>query len=476
MPDSASDPAAGGARGSYRRIWALAWPTLVYSVLELSLGVADFLMVRGLGAEATAAVGLNRQITFLLESAALAVATGVITLVSQGTGAGDRKQVDDAVRQSFRLVVLLGAPATLAGYLASRPLLVALQASAETLAHGVPYLHVYFLGTLFLWTNVVAAAVLRGTGDTLTPLKLAAVVSVLNVGLNYVFVFGAGAVPAQGVAGAAIGTVAARGLGAAAYLALLVRGTPHARLRPRPPGRPSSTASTAPHARPRPRRGQGAERELMRRILRIGTPPALAAVARNGARVVYLALLGAAPRGAALHAAAGVGLQVRLVSVLPALAFQVAAATLVGQAVGARRYGLAQSLGRRTVLLLGLIMAGVVAATFLFAGPLAALFIADPDVAALGATVLRWFAVAQFFSSLSIGTQGALTGAGDTKPIFRYTIVTQWGVLLSLTLILAVWSGWTPEGALLAWVAAPALQLVLMQRLFRGGRWRTVRV
>ena len=496
MADSASDPAAGGSRGSYRRIWALAWPTLVYSVLELSLGVADFLMVRGLGAEATAAIGLNRQITFLLESAALAVAAGVITLVSQGVGAGDRKQVDGAVRQSFRLVVLLGAPTTLVGYLASRPLLVALQASDGTLAHGVPYLHVYFLGTLFLWTNVVAAAVLRGTGDTLTPLKIAAVVSVLNVGLNYVFVFGAGAVPAQGVAGAAIGTVAARGLGAAAWLALLVRGTPHARLRLRRPRgemrngrqapharprlrRPDPAGETrggAPHARPRLRPGQDADRELMRRILRIGTPPALAAVARNGARVVYLALLGTAPRGAALHAAVGVGLQVRLASVLPALAFQVAAATLVGQAVGARRYDLAQSLGQRTVLLLGLIMAGVVAATFLFAGPLAALFLADPEVAALGAAVLRWFAVAQFFSSLSIGTQGALTGAGDTKPIFRYTIVTQWGVLLALTLILAVGAGWVPEGALLAWVAAPALQLVLMQRLFRGGRWRTMRV
>lgn len=476
MPDSASDPAAGGSRGSYRRIWALAWPTLVYSVLELSLGVADFLMVRGLGAEATAAIGLNRQITFLLESAALAVAAGVITLVSQGVGAGDRKQVDGAVRQSFRLVVLLGAPTTLVGYLASRPLLVALQASDGTLAHGVPYLHVYFLGTLFLWTNVVAAAVLRGTGDTLTPLKIAAVVSVLNVGLNYVFVFGAGAVPAQGVAGAAIGTVAARGLGAAAWLALLVRGTPHARLRLRRPDPVGETRGGAPHARLRLRPGHAADRELMRRILRIGTPPALAAVARNGARVVYLALLGTAPRGAALHAAVGVGLQVRLASVLPALAFQVAAATLVGQAVGARRYDLAQSLGQRTVLLLGLIMAGVVAATFLFAGPLAALFLADPDVAALGATVLRWFAVAQFFSSLSIGTQGALTGAGDTKLIFRYTIVTQWGVLLALTLILAVGAGWVPEGALLAWVAAPSLQLVLMQRLFRGGRWRTMRV
>ena len=442
--------------GSYRRIWALAWPTLVYSVLELSLGTADFLMVRGLGSEATAAIGLNRQVTFLLESAALAVATGVITLVSQGVGAGNREQVDGAVRQSFRLVALLGVPTTLVGYLASRPLLVALQASPETLTHGVPYLHIYFLGTLFLWANVVAAAVFRGTGDTLTPLKLAAVVSVLNIGLNYVFVFGVGGVPAYGVAGAAIGTVAARGLGAAVYIGLLVRGTPHARLQLRPWG--------------------GVDWGLMRRILRIGTSPALAAIARNGARVVYLALLGAVPLGASLHAAVGVGLQVRLVSVLPALAFQVAAATLVGQAVGARRYDLAQSIGQRTVLLLGLIMAGVVAATLLLAEPIAALFIVDPEVAALGATVLRWFAVAQFFSSLSIGTQGALTGAGDTRPIFRYTIVTQWGVLLALTLVLLVGIGWTPEGALLAWAAAPMLQLALMQRLFRSGRWRTLRV
>ncbi len=449
MPESADG-------GSYRRIWALAWPTLVYSVLELSLGVADFLMVRGLGSEATAAIGLNRQIAFLLESAALAVATGVITLVSQGVGAENREQVDGAVRQSFRLVLLLGVPTTLVGYAASRPLLVALQASPETLAHGVPYLHIYFLGTLFLWTSLVAAAVFRGTGDTLTPLKLAAGVSVLNIGLNYVFVFGAGAIPAYGVAGAAIGTVAARAIGSAVYVVLLVRGTPHARLRPRP--------------------WMDVDWELMRRILRIGWSPALAAIARNGARVVYLALLGIVPLGASLHAAAGVGLQVRLVSVLPALAFQVAAATLVGQAVGARRYDLAQAIGQRTVLLLALIMAGVVAVTFLLAEPLAALFIVDPEVAALGATVLRWFAVAQFFSSLSIGTQGALTGVGDTRPIFRYTIVTQWVVLLAMTLALSVGLGWVPEGALLAWVAAPVLQLALMQRLFRSGRWRTLRV
>ena len=76
-----------------RRILALAWPTVLYSLLELSLGVADLVMVRGLGFEATAAMGLTRQIAFLVEASALAIATGVIALVSQGVGAGDRSQV-----------------------------------------------------------------------------------------------------------------------------------------------------------------------------------------------------------------------------------------------------------------------------------------------------------------------------------------------------------------------------------------------
>ncbi len=454
MSPDRTDRASDGAAESdlVRRIWAMAWPTLLYSVLELSLGVADLLMVRGLGHEATAAMGLTRQIAFLLEASALAVATGVIALVSQGVGAGDRRQVDGVIHQATRLVLLLTPPITLCGYLASRPLLVAMQADEAALAHGVPYLHIYFLGTVFLWGTVIPAAIFRGGGDAMTPLKLATVVGVLNVPLNYVFIFGAGPWAPMGVAGAAVGTVVARAIGCSLYLALLARGTRHGRIRFRPL--------------------LGLDWPLIRRMLRIGMPPALAGVARNGARVVYLGLLGARALGASMHAAAGVGLQVRLVSVLPALAFQIATATLVGQAVGAGNLDQAEALGRRSVQLLSLIMAGVVALTFVFARPLAALFIADAAVVPLAATVLRWFAVGQFFSSVSICVQGALTGAGDTKPILTYTLVTQWGLLLSMTFIALVGFGWEPEGPLAAWVAAPFVQLVLMGRLFLSGRWK----
>ena len=133
-------------------------------MLELSLGVADLLMVRGLGHEATAAIGLTRQIAFLLEASALAVATGVIALVSQGTGAGDRRQVEGVMHQGTRLVLLLSPPITLVGYLLSRPLLVAMQADEAALTHAVPYLHIYFLGTVFLWGTVHPRRDLPGNG------------------------------------------------------------------------------------------------------------------------------------------------------------------------------------------------------------------------------------------------------------------------------------------------------------------------
>ena len=438
------------------RIWRLTWPTVLHSLLEVMLGLVDLLMVRPFGAEATAAIGLARQITFLVAAAAIAVSVGVVTLVSQGVGAGDRQQVEGAVRQSLRLVLILGLPITVAGLLLARPLMVLMQASAATLAGGVPYLQVFFLGIVFLWANFLLGAVFRGAGDAMTPLKIALGVNLLNVGLNYIFIFGLGPVPAFEVPGAAIGTVGARAIGAAILLALLLRGTQHVRLRLRP--------------------WWELDFALMGRILRIGAPIALAGVLRNSSRLVFLAIVGASALRVSVHAAVGVGLQVRLISVLPALAFQTATATLVGQAIGRRAYDEAEALGNRSVLLLLGLMVAVVGVILALAEPLAAVFLSDPTAAELGAKVLRWFAVAQLFSALAIGTQGALNGAGDTLPAARYMLVSQWLVMLPLSWLLLVPLGWDPDGPLAAWTLAPLISLVLTQRRFRRGKWKSLRV
>ncbi|MFQ5927159.1 MAG: MATE family efflux transporter [Terriglobia bacterium] len=479
-------------RELFRRIWSLSWPTVLYYLLEMTVGLVDLLMVRSLGQAATAAIGVNRQVTFLVEAAAIAISTGVITLVSQGVGARRQSQVDDVVRQSIGLILLLGIPTTLAGYLLSRPLLVWLHASAETLAHGEPYLRVYFAGIVFLWGNFVGTAIFRGSGDATTPLKLALCVNLLNVVLNYMFIFGAGPLPAFGVQGAAMGTVAARACGALAYLGSLLRGTRHVRLRLGAAGMPETPSPLPlsptgergwPEGGPSTTEGEkgegvtwwGLDWKLIRRMLRIGVPMALAGVLRNSSRLVFLGMVGATAMGVSFHAAVGVGLQVRLVGILPALAFQVATATLVGQAIGRGEYQEAEALGRRSVQLLALLMLIVVSAIIALAGPLGALFIDSPETAKLGARVLRWFAVAQLFSALSIATQGALMGAGDTAPAMRYTLLTQWGVMLPLTYVLLKAVGWVPDGPLAAWTLAPAISLVLMQWRLRSGRWKLLR-
>jgi putative MATE family efflux protein len=421
----------------------------------MTVGFVDFLMVRPFGPEATAAMGLSRQVTFLVEGAAIAIGTGVITLVSQGVGAKAAEQLNSVVRQSVYLVVILGLPTAVIGYWLSHPLLLGMNADAGTLAYGTPYLRIYFSGIVFLWGNVVGAAIFRGQGDVKTPLKLALGINVLNIVANYVFIFGAGPVPAFEVQGAAMGTVLARACAAMCYLALLIGGTGLARLR--------LSASWR------------IDWQTAARILRIGVPMALASMLRNGSRLVFMTIVGVTTLGVSFHAAVGIGLQVRLLSVLPAVAFQIATATLVGQAIGRGDYQEAEALCRRSVQLLALITIAVVLLIIVFANPLAGLLVDSSEAAELAVTVLRWFAVAQLFSALSIGTQGALMGAGDTAPTLRYTLVSQWLVMLPLAYSL-LYVGWVPGGPLLAWTVAPALSLLLTQLRWRGGQWKAVRV
>ncbi len=447
-------------RALFRRIGGLSWPIVVSNLLELTVGVVDFLMVRPFGPSATAALGMSRQVTFLVEGAAVAISAGVIPLVSQAVGAQRGERVREILSHSIRMVLLLAVPTTLAGMLLARPILMSMGAGEETLAHGVPYLRIYFAGVVFLWVTLIGAAIFRGAGDVWTPLKLALGVSVLNVVFNYACIFGLGPLPAFDVPGAAIATSVARGFGALACVAILFRGT---RYLPKH----LVDGGTAPDTR--------WNWSQMGRILRIGTPMALAGWLRNGSRLVFIAIVSVGAARVSMQAAVGVGMQLRLISILPALAFQVATATLVGQAIGRGDFQEAEAIWRRSAVLLGAIVAVVSAVIMILATPLTELFIASSDTAELGAKVLGWFAAAQFFSALSIGLQGALMGAGDTTPALRYTVWGQWVVMIPLAYVLMTLVGWDPDGALAAWTMAPAITLVLTWRRLQSGTWKTSR-
>ena len=439
-----------------QRIWALALPVVTYNLLEMTLGLADLVMVRSLGSDATAAVGLVRQLTFLVETVFVGISAGVITMVSQGIGKKDPAQVDGTVREALVLVTGFGLVVSLAGFLFCRPLFGMLLAAPDTAAYGVSYLRIYFLGVLFLGFNAVSAAIFVGGMEPRIPLKIAACMTLVNIPLNYVFIHGAGPVPGFEVQGAAMGTVLARATGSVVFLLLLLRGSTHVRLR---------LVSFAKMSFAQ-----------LRSILTVGMPIVFAGLLRNTARIAFLAVIGFSAYKASLHAAVGVGMQVRLIAVLPALAFQVATASLVGEAIGKRDLVEAEALAKNSLRLMGALMGVVTGLMIVFSAALASLFISDPEVAAMGSTVIRWFAVGQFFSALAISVQGSLSGAGDTSPIIRYMVISQWAFLVPAAYVSLRFESLDPVGPLAAWAVSSAIAFLLLYFRLRSGYWKSIRL
>ena len=437
----------------YRKIAVLAFPTIAYNMIEMGLGLTDLFIVRSFGSAATAALGLNRQVTFLFEAIILAVAMGVVMLKSQNLAKNDAGYVEKVVAQSLLIVTFLATCLGMLGYLFSPALLAFFQASPETADFAIGYLRIYCISLAFLGLNAVSAAIFRAAQNTWLPLKIAIGMALLNIPLNYFFIHGYGNIDGLGVKGAAVGTLIVRAGGSVVFLSALAFGHHRTRLALNKLFK--------------------IDLEIIRRILQVGMPLAVAGLHRNGARIVFLSIAGLSLLGETIHAAIGLGLQIRLFAVLPALAFQVALATLVGDAIGRGKVDEAEKIGRSGMFFLGGIMVGFCGVVFLWAGPISHFFIVDAKGAELGTTVLRWFAVGQFFSALAIGVQGILSGAGDTKPIARIMFMSQWLVLVPLSYVLLVSFNMDPGGLLIAWVIAPVLTFVMLYRRFVNGYWKS---
>ena len=439
------------------RVWQLAWPTVIYSLLQTLVGLVDIYMVGRLGKDAIAAVGFSQQILMLIMIGALAVNTGTITLVAQFIGAGKRDHAGRVAGQALLSMFALGVAVAIPGVLLGRGLLVLLGARGSVLDQGSPYLRLMLGGSSLMMLNFAVAFIFRGAGNAVTPLKIALGVNAINVVGNWLFIFGIGPFPMLGVTGAAVGTLVARAVGATVGIALLTTGWYRVRLRFDG--------------------GAGlVDFPLVRRILNIGLPAAVQGFFRNGARVLFFRIVAGSVLGTTATAALTVGSRLRMLTIMPSLAFQVAAAALVGQSIGAKDWKQAEGYGWETVRLCTAIMVVVTVPLVVFASQLIHVFTNDAEVIDVGTTMLRFFAVGQLFSAVSIASSGGLVGAGDTRPPLYYTIVSQWLLMLPLAWVLVHKAGLDPEGAWMAFAIAPVLQTALTLQRFRSGKWKHIKV
>jgi putative MATE family efflux protein len=437
-----------------QKVWTISWPTVIYSLMETGVGLVDIYLAGYVGDNAVASIGLCRQIYLILLISTMAITTGTITLVAQYYGAKQYDQASSIAYHSIFLAIVAGIVIGTAGVFMAKPALILIGATGDVLRYGVDYLRFLLGGVVFLLVNFSSNGVFRALGDAKTPFKIALVINLLNVFFSYLFLFGYGWIPAFGIMGIAMGTILSRGIGAAVALYLLAQRSRIVRLKMETRLRQT----------------------FFMQIMRIGLPAGFSGFFRNGARILFFWILATSAESHTALAAATICFQIRMITIMPSLAFQVGVSALVGHSIGRNKIEEAEAYGWTSTKLCSFIMGIVSLVLFMFPELFITLFTKSEAVLELGKICMRFIVLEQFCNCVSIVVSGALSGAGDTKPALYYTILSQWFVMFPLALFLEHYTAYGVTGAWLAWGIAPILQAVLTLNRFHQGKWKTMNV
>lgn len=420
-----------------RRVMKLAAPVIGENLLQTMLGIADTILVAGLGVVALAGVGASLQVIFVILAALSALSVGASVLVSHAVGAGNLAEAGRLARQAIAWSILIGIPITLIG-MALTPVIVGwFGLEAATAIVAADYLSVNLGAVVPLTLMLIVSGVLRGAGDARTPMLVTLLANVINVALSYALIYGTLGLPEMGAVGSAWGTFYSRLIGGIMLVAILLYGR-------------NGVSAWGRNWRP--------ELQSVRAVLQIGLPAALEEVLVISAFAVLTPIV--AVLGTEALAAHRVAINIISLSFLPGIGFGLAATALVGNAIGAGRPDEARAITRIAVRW-ALIWMGALGIIFLvFAEQLMRIFGDDPAMIASGADAVRIVALAQILWSLTFVYGGALRGTGDTRTPLIITSAMMWaavalgsiGMQIFPPALYVVWGAFLITGPLEAWL------------------------
>ncbi len=434
----------------------MAWVVFVMSLpailAELSTTLMQYIdasMVGSLGAHATASIGIVESTIWLLDGLAGCAAAGFTVQVAQLVGAGRDRDARNVFRQGLVVSILFSAALAAGGVLASGSLPVWLGADPELYADASRYFCICWYSIVPVALARLGTGMLQCSGDMRTPSVLNVLCCVLDVCFNSILIRPSGVlsigplsmpVPGLGLgtSGAAMGTLLAQTVTAALLLWFAMTRSERLAFRERGTWTP--------------------ERKTMRPAWTVSWPMLLERIVTSSAYVACTAIV--APLGVAAVAANSLAITAEAVCYMPGFGIEVAATTIVGQAVGAKRRDLARSFARLSTVLGMLVMTVSGALMFALAPQIMAMLTPDPTVRALGAQVLRIEAFAEPLFAASMVAAGALRGAGDTLIPSIFCLASMWGVRIPLMALAA------PRWGLIGVWCAMAFELCVRGALF----------
>ncbi|WP_211487244.1 MULTISPECIES: MATE family efflux transporter [Corallococcus] len=433
-----------------RAIFLLAVPMVLEMCMESVFAVVDVAFVGRLGAEAVATVGLTEGILTIIYAAGMGLSIGATAMVARRIGEKDAERAGRTAVQAIGLGVIISTVLAVAGIIFARPMMEALGGSPWVLEHGVGYTRVMMGGVVSILLLFLINAIFRGAGDAAIAMRVLMLANGLNIVLAPCLIFGWGPFPEMGVVGAAWATTLGRSAGVVYQLFRLVRSNGRLQIR---------------------REHVSLEPATMLAMLRLSSAGMVQALVTTSSWVVLVRIVSSF--GSTALAGYTIAIRIVMFALLPAWGLGNAAATLLGQSMGAgdpeRGAKAVWLAGKYNLMVLGTI--GV--AFFIFAHPLLGAFTTDAAVVDEGATALRIFSLSFLSCAYGMVITSAFNGAGDTRTPTLIDLGCLWVLELPLAWVLAHPVGLGSVGAYWAVPAAFALMSVLGIVLFRRGRWKT---
>lgn len=436
-----------------RAIFLLSIPMIGEMLMESLFAVADVFFVSRVSVNAVATVGLTESILMIIYSIAIGLSMATTAIVARRVGERKYKRAADAGFQSILLAVILSSSLGLIGFFAADDILRLMGGEEDLIREGSGYTKIMFAGNISIILLFLINGIFRGAGDAAIAMRSLWLANGLNLILDPILIFGWGPFPEMGVAGAAVATTIGRSVGVLYQVYFLVNGKSLIKI------------------------------GLKNMVLRMRTVIELIRISVGGmgqfliesASWIFLVRV-VSIFGSEALAGYTIAFRVIVFTILPSWGMSNAAATLVGQNLGAKAPDRAEQSVWRTALY-NMIFLGVVSVIFFIgAESIIKLFSTEVPVVEIGVSALRIVCLGYVFFAYGMVINQAFNGAGDTRTPLVINFFVFWVIQIPLAYWLSVLLDWQVNGVFFTIAFCHSLQAVVSVILFRRGKWKTVDV
>lgn len=436
-----------------RHLITFSIPLFLGNLLQALYNTVDSIWVgRFMGPNALAAVSVGFPLIMAIVAVTMGLTMAATVLVSQYYGAKQTDMVRRTVGNTLGLLLIVSAVLSTLGVIFTPQLLRWINTPADLMAMAVPYLRIFIAGLVFMFFYNGLSSILRGLGDSRTPLLFLFYATVINIVLDPLMIFGIGPFPKMGVSGAALATVIAQAV--SGFMLLW-----HLR----------SFESILP-----PMHEWRVEKGLTWTTIKIGIPAGVQQLLVSLGGLVLMAIIN--KFGSTVVAAYGAGMRIDQFMFMPSMSTSLAISALVGQNMGAGKHHRVGETVRWGAILTAAITGVVTLIVLLVPRAVLSPFTADADVLAIGARYLRIVGLSYIPFSLMFAVNGVLRGAGDTFPTMLTTLASLWIVRVPLAKILSGIPSLGSTGVWIAMAISPVVGLTISYIYYLTGRWKRMGV